>query len=211
MCRDRQSPLLSLVAALSIGWLSVGHAQLLDRVVARVGGSAITQSDVEAALRLGLIEAEGKDVLAQATERTIDRRLILAEVARFPPPEPSDAAISEQVAKMKARAGAGYASLLQGTGLDEQRVRDLARDTLRIQAYLDHRFGASAQVSAQDARDYFDVHRQEFARNGVVPAFEEVEAAARQAVSIERRRASVARWLDDLRARGNVVLLTPRP
>ena len=179
--------------------------------MARVGGSAITQSDVEAALRLGLIEAEGKDALAQATERTIERRLILAEVARFPPPEPSDAAINEQVAKMKARAGAGYASLLQGTGLDEQRVRDLARDTLRIQAYLDQRFGASTQVSAQNARDYFEAHREEFARNGVVPVFEEVEAAARQAVSLERRRASVARWLDDLRARGNVVPLTPRP
>jgi hypothetical protein len=193
------------------GWLLVGRAQLLDRVVARVAGSAITQSDVEAALGLGLIEADGKDVLAQGTERTVERRLMLAEVARFPPPEPSDAAINDQMAKMKARAGAGYAQFVQAKGLDEQRVRDLARDTLRIQAYLDQRFGASAQVSPQEARDYFEAHQQEFARNGVVPAFEEVEAAARQAVSAERRRASVARWLDDLRARGDVVLLTPRP
>ena len=196
-----------LVVASFVGWLSPLSAQLLDRIVARVSGAAITQTDVDAAVGLGVIEGQGD----AATQQLIDRRLSLAEVARFPPAEPTDAAIAELVATMKMRAGAGYEALLTRTGLDEPRVRDLARDTLRIRAYIDQRFGISAQASTQEARIYYDTHREEFTRNGVLPPFEDVEAAARQAASAARRQNSVAQWLDGLRRRGDVVLVTPRP
>ena len=200
---------LWLVVAIYAVWLLPAHAQLLDRVVARVGGVAITLSDVDAAVGLGVIEP-GADASSSA-QQMIDRRLVLAEVQRFPPDTPADDAIGDLVARMKMRAGGGYEALLKRFGLDEQRVRELARDTLRIQAYIDQRFGTSAQVSQQDARDYYDRHPGEFTRNGVVAPFETVEPAARQQAAAERRRADVARWLQDLRARGDVVLVTPRP
>src|SRR5688572_11116577 len=200
---------LWLVVAISAVWLSAAHAQLLDRVVARVGGVAITQSDVDAAVGLGVIEPGGDG--SSPALQMIDRPLVLAEVQRFPPDTPADEAIGDLVARMKMRAGGGYEALLKRFGLDEQRVRELARDTLRIQAYIDQRFGTSAQVSQQDARDYYDRHPGEFTRNGVVAPFETVEPAARQSAATERRRADVARWLQDLRARGDVVLVTPRP
>lgn len=199
---------LWLVVAISTVWLSTAHAQLLDRVVARVGGTAITQTDVDAAVGLGVIEADVAGG-ASAVQQMIDRRLLLAEVARFPPADPSDAAIAELASTMKARAGAGYDALLKRTGLDDQRVGELARDTLRIQAYIDQRFGTSAQASAQEARDYYETHRDEFTRNGALAPFESVEAEARQAASATRRRAAVAQWLQGLRARSDVV--TPRP
>lgn len=193
-------------------WLSSATAQqLLDRVVARVAGTAITQTEVEAALALGIVEAEGADRLAAGTRQMIDRRLVLAEVARFPPSEPPEPAIAGLVAKMKARAGADYPAVLRQTGLDEQRVRDMARDTLRIQAYLDQRFGTTAQASLQEARDYYEANRQAFARNGAVPPFDQVESEARAAASAQRRRATVAQWLGDLRTRADVVDLTSRP
>ena len=124
--------------------LSAAHAgqQLLDRVVARVGGTAITQTDVDAAVGLGIVEAPSTQDPA-ARRQVIDRQLLLAEVSRFPPTEPSETAVAELVAKMKSRAGGNYDALLRRTGLDEQRVRDLARDTLRIEAYVDQRFGTA--------------------------------------------------------------------
>jgi hypothetical protein len=194
-------------------WLSPASAQqLLDRVVARVNGIAITQTDVEAALGLGVVSVEpGEDAIASGTRQLVDRQLLLAEVARFPPPEPGDAAVADVVAAMEAHAGERYDALLRATGLDEPRVRDLARDTLRIDAYVSQRFGTTPQVSTQDARDYYDTHRQAFVRDGVLPPFEAIEAEVRQAASAERRRATVARWIADLRARGDVVEVTPRP
>lgn len=180
------------------------NAQLLDQIVARVNGSAITQTDVNAAVGLGVIEA------ATAVQQMVDRQLMIVEVARFPPDSPMDAAIDELVAKMKAHAGVGYEALLLRNGVDERRVRDMARDTLRIQAYVEQRFGTSAQASAQDARDYYERNREQFTRNGVLAPFESVEAAAREGASADRRRAAVAQWLQGLRTRGDVVI-TPRP
>jgi hypothetical protein len=192
--------------------LEPAHAQqLLDRVVARVGGTAITQTDVEAALELGIVDATGPDRLASATRQMVDRRLLLAEVARFPPREPADADIDARLAAMQAHAGAAYDALLRRTGLDEQRLREMARDTLRIQAYVDQRFGATAQVSLQEAREYYDAHPQAFTRSGTRRPFEEVEAEARRAASDARRQRLLEQWLADLRTRGDVVGVTRQP
>jgi hypothetical protein len=198
-----------LLTTLAVAPAAVHGQELLDRVVARVGGSAITQTDVDAALALGIVEASGPDRLAAATQQMVDRRLLLAEVARFPPREPADAAVDERLAAMKARAGGGYEALLRRTGLDEARLRDMARDTLRIQAYIDQRFGTTAQVSVQEAREYYDAHPQAFTRNGTRQPFEEVEAEARLAASAARRQRLLAQWLADLRTRGDVVEVTP--
>jgi hypothetical protein len=194
-------------------WLPALHAQqLLDRVVARVAGITITQTDVEAALALGVVEAEpGPDRMAAGIRQMIDRRLLLIEVARFPPPEPPEAAIAELAGRMRSRAGASDDALVTRTGVDDQRIRELARDTLRIQAYLDQRFGTATQVSAQEARDYYDAHRQEFVRAGASPPFEEVEAAVRQAAAADRRRRMIGQWLDDLRTRGEAIEVRSRP
>jgi hypothetical protein len=189
----------------------IAAQQLLDRVVARVGGTAITQTDVMAALALGVVEADaGGDRMQSAMRRLIDRRLMLDEVARFPPPEPAETAIAEQLARMKAAAGTQYDEVLRRAGLDEPRVRQLARDTLRLQAYIDQRFGTMGQVTPHEVRNYYDTHRAEFTRNDALLPFEQVEAAARQLAGADRRRRMVAQWLEDLRDRGEVVEVSPR-
>jgi hypothetical protein len=193
-------------------WLPLAEAsQLLDRVVARVGATAITQSDVDAALGLGIVEVAGGQDREAGAQQLIDRQLLLTEVSRFPPAEPSEAAIAELAARMMARAGSGFDALSKRTGIDAKRVRELARDTLRIQAYIDQRFGAAAPVGVQEARDYYEAHRQEFAKGGVVPPFEQIETAARQAAAADRRRRAVNQWVADLRTRGEVVEVKSRP
>ncbi len=192
---------------------SAAIAQLLDRVVARVGGNAITLTDVQAAVALGVVDvgsAVGEEAERAAVARTVERRLLLVEVGRFPPADPADAAVASLVTTMKERAGTRYEGLLRSTGLDEQRVRELARDTLRIEAYLNQRFGASVQVSEEEVRAYYASHQQAFTRGGVLAPFEQVTAAAREGASDERRRRTVAQWLQDLRARGDVIEVTPR-
>ena len=124
--------------------------QLLDRVVARIGTAALTQTDVDAALAFGVIDRQAGDPVKQM----IDRRLIIAEVNRFPPQEPGETAITEQVAKMKTTAGAQAAAVMKRTGVDEQRLAEFARETLRIQAYVAQRFGG--QRSDQQRTQWLD-------------------------------------------------------
>ena len=179
--------------------------QLLDRVLARIGTEAITQTDVEALVEFGLIEARSPTVPA-AVQQAIDRQLILKEVARFPSSGPPAADVEQQLAAMKARVGDRLGQIMQITGLDEDRLRGLARDTLRIRSYLQQRFGF-AQVGEEEARKYFEAHREEFTRNGMPLTFEEAAAEARQRAAATRVQGAVSLWLQDLRVRSDVALV----
>jgi hypothetical protein len=106
---------------------------------------------------------------------------------------------------MKKRTGAQIESLMQSTGLDEQRLREIARETLRIQAYLNQRFGTTVQVSVEEIEQYYRAHPEEFTRNGQLMSFDDAESIARERASALRRAALVAPWLRDLRARADVV------
>jgi hypothetical protein len=180
--------------------------QLLDRVLARIGTEAITQTDVEALVEFGLIEARSPTMPA-AVQQAIDRQLVLREVARFPPAEPPAADVEKQLAAMKARVGDRLGQMLQITGLDEDRLRGLARDTLRTRNYLQQRFGISAQVGEEEARKYFEAHRDEFTRNGMPLTFEEAAADARQRAAGARVQGAVSQWLQDLRMRADVAIV----
>ena len=181
--------------------------QLLDRVLARIDTEAITQTDVETLVEFGLIDTKSA-TLPAAIRQAIERQLALREVARFPPPEPPAAAVDQQLAAMKARVGERLDAVMRANGVDEVRLRALARDTLRIRLYLDQRFGTSTQVTEEDARKYFEEHRDQFTRNGEALTFEQAAAEARQRASAERQAKAVTQWLQDLRSRSEVVLVT---
>ena len=200
-----------LIGALLVAWpLPVSGQQLLERVVARVNGYAITLTDVRAAFALGVVEAPaGADGEAVATDRLIDRQLVLAEVSRFAPPEPDAVLIATEAARIAARAGSGLAVLMASTGIDEASIRDIARDNLRIQAYLDQRFGATVQLTEDEVTQYYRIHPDEFTRDGILAPFGEVEARVRTRAGEERRAALVTQWVRDLRARADVSM--PKP
>jgi hypothetical protein len=139
-----------------LAWIGPALAQqLLERVVATVNGVPILLTDVNAAIGLGLVEIPGSgDPAAAARAQLIDRQLMLAEVARFAPPEPDAASVEREVAAFKARAGDRLPELTRSTGLDEQRLRELARETLRLRAYLAQRFGPGAAVTNEDVAQW---------------------------------------------------------
>ena len=108
---------LSAIAA-AVAWSpALSAQQLLDRVVARVEGYAITLTDVQAALGLGAIQAPpGADPIEAGTQQMVDRELLLAEVRRFPPPEPDDAAVVREIARVRMNAGARLPALVSPPG-----------------------------------------------------------------------------------------------
>jgi hypothetical protein len=120
------------------------HAdEVIDRVFAVVAGDLIMQSDVRAARELGLVMPGNvadpdRAVLAQL----IDRALILDEVERYAPPEPSADALDRAFAEVRARFSSAedFAAALGRAGFDERQLRAILRQNLRIKAYLEQRF-----------------------------------------------------------------------
>jgi hypothetical protein len=198
--------------ALGIAPSSLDAQQLLDRVVARVNGYAITLSDVKAAQALALVDVPAEGGEQAIVERLVERQLVLTEVARFVPPEPSPAAVAREVEAIKARAGGRLAAIMEATGLDEGRLRDIARDTLRINAYLNQRFGPTVQLTEEEVLQYYRMHPDEFTREGRLLPFAEADDLARERASAERRAATVTQWMRDLRARADILMpRTPPP
>jgi hypothetical protein len=117
--------------------------QLLDRIVAVVDGAPITQSDVTAAIQLGLVPIGGGDRVAAAVDALVERRLMIEEVDRYAPPDPPEAEITRHLDDIRKRAGSRFDTILAQVGLTEDQLRREVRDDLRIEAYLQQRFGTT--------------------------------------------------------------------
>ena len=118
-------------------------AEVIDRVLAVVGGSLITLTDVNASLELGLVPPpEGDDPVRGALSRLIDRELQLAEVDRYAPPEPSSADVDRELQIVLSRfpSRETFDAILARSGIDLTQLREKMRENLRIRAYLDQRF-----------------------------------------------------------------------
>jgi hypothetical protein len=137
----------ALIVCVGLGVsLSAGAPdEVIDRVLAVASGEVITLSDVRAALALGRVQAgTAADPVRVVLTQLIDRALILAEVNRFAPPEPTartlDGAVDSVVARFQTPEA--FDETLERLGIDRAFVRALLREDLRIRSYLDQRFTA---------------------------------------------------------------------
>lgn len=118
----------------------------IDRTVEHVYGTAIMASDIRQAKQLRLLsEADATDDrILTALE---NRLLLLREAARqATSAQPSTAAIAarRQAWTGSWPAGTDMAALLKTGGMTDQALDGWFRDDLRISAYIDLRFGATA-------------------------------------------------------------------
>jgi hypothetical protein len=165
-------------------------AEIIDKVLAVMPGQIVTLSDLEAALDLGLVEPPpGSDRMGGGLTALVDRLLMLNEVRRVVPPEPSAAAIDERLALIRSRFTSPdeMSRMLATRGLDESVVRIYAADDLRLESYLDERFSAASQPTDEEIR--------------------QAGEGARARLVAERRQALVSAWVADLRRRADVTIL----
>ena len=119
--------------------------EVIDRVYAVAAGDLITQSDVTAARDLALVAVPQGTADAQTSAivtRLVDRALMLAEVDRYAPPEPTAEAVDGEVQAVRARFASAQAfdAALARSGLDDKYLREILRQNLRIAAYVNERF-----------------------------------------------------------------------
>jgi hypothetical protein len=178
---------LVLVASLVMYGPQTASAEIIDRILAVVSGQIITKSDVEGARALGLIEAQGSD--EAALQALIDRVLMLSEVRRVVPREPTEAAINERVAAIRGRfpSPAALQQALAASGISEPIIRIYAEDDLSLAAYLDERFSAAAEPTDQEVLQAGEANRRKLAD--------------------ERRRTLIGAWVAELRRRADISLL----
>lgn len=210
--RARVLSALTLAGALaSASAAAVQPKEVIERTLAIVGGQVITLSDTRAAVSLGLIDAgTGTDAGERATTLLVERELVLREVQRYAPPEPTDAAIEARISAIAQRFtdAPALAQALAVTGFTETRLKAWVRDDLRIQAYLAQRFAAAGLPSEQEISIAFTARRTEFERTGVT--FQQALPQLREELSLARRKELIADWIADLRRRTDVTIIKDR-
>lgn len=157
-------------------------AEIIDRILVVIAGQVITKSDVDASVALGLAD--------NGLESLIDRVLMLNEVRRVVPPEPSAANVEARVSAIRKRfdSPAALGRVLSASGIDESVLRVYAADDLRLQSYLDERFSAASQPTEEEVRQ----------AGG---------EAARAKLAADRRRTLVAAWVAELRRRADITVM----
>ena len=159
----------ALVVAALAG--STVRAETIDRVLAVVANQLITQSDVTAAIDLGLQSADAAaDPVRVVLSKLIDRELVMAEVDRYAPAEPGAEAVDREVLRVRERfrSQAELDAALARSGIDEKHLRETLRQDLRLRAYLDQRFSAASDRRASLIDEWMSGLRR---RGGVVDLY----------------------------------------
>ena len=130
----------------------------------------------------------------------MQRTLLVEEVNRFPPSEPTAEAVDAELARMRTRAGGSLEDVERRTGLTPANVRLLARDRLRIQGYIDQRFGVTVPLTDEQVLQYYRAHPEEFTTNGQLAPFDRAQGLARERAGLEQRQRTINQWLRDLRS-----------
>jgi len=182
------------------------QSHVLDRMVAVVNGDVVTLSDLRAARSLKLISGADAMTDEQLLDALIERRLTVAEVAKYTPAEPPAADVDARRKNWEAALprGTTAAAALASAGMRDAALTAWFRDDLRLAAYLDQRFTAAAQPTRQQAMAYFQEHAADFAVNGATPEFASVEPEVRRRVAAERRATRIADWISALKQRAEI-------
>ena len=198
------------VACLSVASAAPLAAEVIDRILAVVNGSVITLSDVHGAMRFGLVApSAAADPVQQALAQLIERRLVLAEVERYGPAEPTPEKLDASVATVRTRfeSAGDFEAALRETGLTAETLRRHVRDEFRVETYLQQRFAQMLQPSEEEILAYYRTHEKEFVRGGAVRPYPDVRGDARAALLAARRVDMIREWIEGLRRRADVTIL----
>jgi hypothetical protein len=157
-----------VVAALGA---SAVHAETIDRILAVAAGQLIMMSDVTGAIDLGLQSTDGaSDPVRAVLTKLIDRELVLAEVDRYAPPEPTAEAVDRELQRVRQRFSSpdAFDSALARSGIDDTHLRETLRQDLRMRAYLDQRFSLSSDRRLNAINDWMAGLRR---RGGVIDLY----------------------------------------
>jgi hypothetical protein len=182
--------------------------EVVDRIVARVENDIILQSDVQELKEYQELVNGKSEAESVILDRLIDQWIVRseAELSRFP--EPKDAEIDREVARVGKSFDSPeeYEARKKQSGLTDAEVRKIVAAQLYLINYLDSRFRPSAQIDEKAIEGFY--------QNAVVPR---AKARGQEPPTLEASRDTIQevlvqsdineqadRWLKESRGRLHV-------
>lgn len=203
------------VLAIAFGMMVCGatvRAEIIDQIAAVVEGQVITTGDVERLIRANLVprleaeqDAEYRHrVLTTAINFLLQRR----DAERFGLKDVRSADVDARLEFLARADGSKERMLarLAEAGMDESNLRQIIRQRLQIEAYIEERFAPLIFITLDEIEGYYrDTWSPERRAAGQpVPPLAEVREQLRESLRAEGLKQEVDRWTNRLRSRANV-------
>jgi hypothetical protein len=178
--------------------------RVVDRIVARIEGDIITQSEVRELGRFQQLlegKAAGEEELLR---QLIDQWVVATEAAasRFEPP--TDAEVKGEFERLQKEfvSPGTFRTRLRELQLEEAAVRRLLGRQIWLSRYLDYKFRPAAQVDdAEIERYYREELSAQLRSRGQAPPLEDVREQIRELLTQREISRRADRWLSETRPR----------
>ncbi len=193
-----------------------------DKMVATVNSgvrpSLITYSDLVWQLALQPqtpLDSPSSENLNRVLNLIISQRLILQEAERLPAIDPTEEEIQNRLNDLVKLfpSQAEFYERVRRVGLSSEQLREIVRQRVTIEKYLDFRFRSFTVVTPKEVEDYYrDVYvprlrRQQPGR--LVPELAEVYKEIEAELTESKIESDTDEFLDSARERAEVTILNP--
>lgn len=206
-----------VVTTLMLGVPGLRAQQVVDRVVATVNSSPITQQDCELQLRYeALVDGQpmsSATLPPQVLDRVIDQELLRQQMKGQDLSVPAtevDARV-EEIRRQDAGSDSAWHAALARYGLTESDVRDRVAVQLAVLRFVEQRLRPSVHVDAAAVETYYrDSLLPQLRQRGAAEVpLKEVEGKIEEILAQRQIDQALSTWLQDLRRQAAVRVLLP--
>ena len=196
--------------------------EVVDKMVASVNGGVrtelITYSDLlwQMALQPNApIDNPSSEVLNRTLQLIINQRLIYQEAEKLPTINPTDKEINDELTALIALfpSRSDFNDRVQRVGLTNEQLREIIRQRVAIDKYLNFRFRSFTVVTPKEVSDYYrDVYVPRFQQQypgRIVPEFEKVSKQLEAQLTEDKIESETTSFLDTARQRAEITILNP--
>ncbi|HLL14216.1 MAG TPA: hypothetical protein VK388_03990 [Pyrinomonadaceae bacterium] len=196
---------------------SVSAQEIVDRWVATINNrELITYTDLLWQLALQPdtpIDQPRSEDLQRVLNLLIDQRLISQEAGKLPSITPSDADVDKATNELVKRfpSQAAFYERLARVGLTGEGLREIVRQRVEIENYLNFRFRSFTIISTQEIADYYrDVYVPRHRRQSpgrIVPTLEQATPDIERTLTEDKIESDTDAFLEEARTRAEIVIL----
>lgn len=182
----------------------------IDGIAARIEGDILAESQVRELEDFQRLVEGRAETRQQVIEKLIDQWVVHNEAAAANFPRPSSGDVTRALAELAKQfpSPQDFDRRLADVGLSTGDVRKMLARQIYFSRFLDYRFHAASQVSETQVRAYYEQELvPELQKRGLaVPPLKQSEGQIRQLLAQKEINQRAARWLEEARARLNVVI-----
>jgi parvulin-like peptidyl-prolyl isomerase len=195
--------LLLVFLLIFFAFQAAAQAELIDRVVAYVGHTVITLSELNQAVAFNrALGGDRTKIREETLEGLINRHLLVQEARRLRFVEITDQDVNAEMSKLRQRLGSDkrFDSFLADVDVSREQLARMLAERLLVERFVEKKIGLFIRVSRDEAQEYFDRHPDRF--KGM--RFADVQKAIIAGLQEKKLEEQMEKYLAELKSKTDI-------